>query len=151
MHELGSPQLDGQCSIESLQMADEGVVPEHPRGEGGMIGSARCEGSTAGHARIDVQVYWVPVILMNEEYAVGGREEMIKPGKILVELGGEGEGFLFRTLPVEEQVGWRTHLGYVEQLAQKGAKLPESDCRFPPGAESLTTCPGGERLLWRLC
>ena len=61
---------------------------------------------------------------------------MIKPGKILAELGGEGERTLFRALPegiqhpVEEQAGCRTHLGYVEQLAEKGVKLLESGSRL---------------------
>ena len=47
VHELWSPQLNGQCGIESLKVADEGVVPEYPRREGGMIGSTGCEGSAA--------------------------------------------------------------------------------------------------------
>ena len=45
-----------------------------------MLGSAHCEGSTAEHASIDVELYRVPVILVNEESAVGGGEEPIKPG-----------------------------------------------------------------------
>ena len=97
--ELRSPQLDGQCCIESLKVADEGVVPDYSRREDGMIGSAHCEGSTARHASIDVQMYRVPVILVNEECAIGGGEEMIKPGKILAEFGGEGEVSFFRALP----------------------------------------------------
>ena len=80
VHELRSPQLDGQWGIESLKVADEGVVPEYPRWEGGVIGSAHCEASAAGHASIDVQVYRVPVILVNEECAIGVSKEMIKPG-----------------------------------------------------------------------
>ena len=64
-----------------------------------MISSACCEGSTAGNARVNVEVYWVPVVLVNEESAVSGGEETIKPGNILVKLGGEGEGSLFRALP----------------------------------------------------
>ena len=70
--EVWGPQLDGQHGIESLEVADDGFVPEYPRREGGMIGSACCDGSAAGHASIDVEVYWVPVILVNEESAVGG-------------------------------------------------------------------------------
>ena len=80
VRELRSPQLDGQCSIESLEVADEGVVPEYPRCEGSVIGSACCEGSPAGHASVDVEVYSVPVILVNEESAISGGEEMTKPG-----------------------------------------------------------------------
>ena len=38
------------------------------------------DGFTGGHASVDVQVYQVPVILVNEESAVGGGEETIKPG-----------------------------------------------------------------------
>ena len=37
----------------------------------------------------------VPVILVDEECAIAGGEEMIKPGQILVELEGEGEVSLF--------------------------------------------------------
>ena len=74
VHEVRSPQLDGECGVESLQVADE-----YSRWEGGVIGSACCEGSAAGHASVDVQVYQVPVILVNEENAVGGSEEIIKP------------------------------------------------------------------------
>ena len=80
MHELWGPQLDGQCGVESLEVADAGVVPEYPRWEGSMIGSARHEGSAAGHASIDVELYRVPVILVNDESAVDGGEEPIKPG-----------------------------------------------------------------------
>ena len=61
-------------------MADEGVVQEYPRWEGGVIGSPCYESSAAGHASIDVQVCRVPVILVNEESAIGGGEEIIKPG-----------------------------------------------------------------------
>ena len=57
-----------------------GVVPEYPRWEGSMIGSSHCEGSAARHASIDVQVYRVPVMLVNEESAIGGGEKTIKPG-----------------------------------------------------------------------
>ena len=96
--ELRSPQLDDQCSIESLEMADEGVVPEYPRQEGDMVGFACCEGSAARHAGIDVQVYRVPLILVDAECDVCGGDKMIKPGKILTELGGEGEGSLFQAL-----------------------------------------------------
>ena len=78
--ELRSPQLDGQCGVESLEVADEEVVLEYPRWEGGVIGFAHCEGSAARHASVDVQVYWVPLILVNEENAIGGGQEMIKLG-----------------------------------------------------------------------
>ena len=103
-------------------MADEAGVSEYPSWESGMIGSARCEGSTAVHAGINVQVYRVPVILMDEECAVGGGDETIKPGEILAELRGEGKDpcyvhcLVFRVLSesihhlVEEQADWRTHL-----------------------------------------
>ena len=80
VRELWGLQLDGQCGIEGLEVADEGVVPEYPRRLGGIIGSARCEGSAAGHASVDVEGYQVPVILVNEESAIGGGEEPIKPG-----------------------------------------------------------------------
>ena len=45
-----------------------------------MVRSARCEGSAARHAGIDVELYQVPVILVNDESAIGGGEELIKPG-----------------------------------------------------------------------
>ena len=80
VHELWGPPLDGQCDFESLGVADEGVVPEYPRGEGSVIGSASHEGPVAGHASIDVELYWVAVILVNDECAVCGWEEPIKPG-----------------------------------------------------------------------
>ena len=80
VHELWGTQLDGQCVIESLEVADEGLVPEYPRREGSMVGSAHCEGSAARQASIDVELYWVPIILVNEERAVGGGKESIKPG-----------------------------------------------------------------------
>ena len=139
--EVRSPQLDGLCGIESFEMADEWFVSKYPGWEGGMVGSACCDGSTAGHVGVNVQVYRVSVVLVDEECAIGCGEEMIKPGKILAELRGEGERALFRALPegiqhpVEEQAGWRRHLGYIEQLAEKGAKLPESGRRL---ADSMT-------------
>ena len=80
VHKLWGPQLDGQCGVESLELADEGAVPEYPRREGSVIGSAYCEGSAAGPASIAVEVYRVPAILVNEESAVGCGEEPIKPG-----------------------------------------------------------------------
>ena len=61
-------------------MADEGVILKYPRRKGSMIDSACCEGSAARHASIDVEVYWVPVILVYMESAVGGGDEPIKPG-----------------------------------------------------------------------
>ena len=78
--ELWCPKLDGQCGVESLKVADEGVVLEYPRRDGTMIGSSHCEGSAAGHASVNVELYSVPVILVNEESAIGDGEELIKPG-----------------------------------------------------------------------
>ena len=63
VRKLWGPQLDGQCGVECLEVADEGVVPEYSRREGSMTGSASHEGSAAGHASIDVELYQVPVIL----------------------------------------------------------------------------------------
>ena len=68
VRELRSPQLDGQCGIESFEMADEGVVLQYPGQECGMIGSASCDGSAAGYAGINIQVNQVPVILGDEEW-----------------------------------------------------------------------------------
>ena len=53
---------------------------EYPRRKGGMVRSASHEGSTAGHAGIDVELYGMPVIVVNDESAIGGGEELIKPG-----------------------------------------------------------------------
>ena len=78
--DLWGPQLDVQCGIESLEVQDEGVVPESPRREGSIIDSASHEGSAAGHASINVELYRVLVILVNDESAVGGGEEPIKQG-----------------------------------------------------------------------
>ena len=117
-------------------MADEEVASQYPGRECGVIGSASCDGSTARHAGVDIQVNWLPVILVDEECAVGGGEEMFKPDQIFAELGGEGEVSLFQALlegiqhPVEEHAGWRTHLGHIEQLAEQGAKLPECGLRL---------------------
>ena len=72
VRELRSPQLDGQCGVESLEMADEGIVSKYPGCEDGMIGSSCCDGSTTGHAGVDVQVYQMPVVLVDEEHAIGG-------------------------------------------------------------------------------
>ena len=74
------PQLDGQCSIEDLDVADVVVVPEYPGRKGSVICSASCEGSAARCASIDIELYRVPVLLVNDESAVGGGEEPIEPG-----------------------------------------------------------------------
>ena len=74
------PQLDGQSSVESLEVTDGSVCLEYPRREGSVVCSGSCEGSAAGHAGIDVELYWVPVILLNDESAVCGGEEPIEPG-----------------------------------------------------------------------
>ena len=78
--ELWGPQLDRQCGVESLEVADGRVGPEYPKRKGGVVRSASCEGSAARHAGIDVELYQVPVILVNDESAVGGGEEPIEPG-----------------------------------------------------------------------
>ena len=72
-------------------MADKGFVSEATEREDGVVGSACCEGSAARHTSIDVEWYCVPVVLVNEEIAVGGGEEMIEPSQILAELGREGD------------------------------------------------------------
>ena len=79
MCKLGSPQLDGPSGIESLEVTNGRVSPEYPRREGTMVCSASCEGSTARHAGVDVELYRVPVILMNDASAIIGGEELIKP------------------------------------------------------------------------
>ena len=80
MCELGSPWLDSQSGVASLEVTNGRVALEYPRREGSMICSASCEGSAARHAGIDVEVYRVPVIQMNDEHAICGGEEPIKPG-----------------------------------------------------------------------
>ena len=80
VHKLWGPQLDGQCGDESLEVADGVVVPEYPWRKGSMIRFASYEGSAARHASIDVELYQVPVILVNDESAIGGGEEPIEPG-----------------------------------------------------------------------
>ena len=73
---LCGPHLDGQHCIDSLEMADGGgVVLEYPRWEGSVIRSTSGEGSTAGHAGIDVELYRVPVLLVNDESSINGGEE----------------------------------------------------------------------------
>ena len=61
-------------------MADGGIVPVYNRWKGSVIHFAICEGSAAGYAGIDVELYHVPVILVNDESAISGREELIKLG-----------------------------------------------------------------------
>ena len=61
-------------------MADGRVGPKYPKRKGGMVHSASCEGSAARHVGIDVELYWVPVILVNDESAIDGGEEPSKPG-----------------------------------------------------------------------
>ena len=78
--ELGSPQLDGPSGIESLEVTNGRVAPEYPRREGSMVHSASCEGSSARHAGVYVELDWVPAILMNDEGAICCGEESIKPG-----------------------------------------------------------------------
>ena len=92
---LGSQQLDGQSGIESLKVTHGRVAPEYPRREVSMVGSATCEGSTARHAGIDVELDRVPAILMNDEGAIRGGGEPIKPGYVLSKLRGESEGSFF--------------------------------------------------------
>ena len=85
---LRSPQLDGQSSIESLEVTNWRVAPKYPRREGSMVRSARCEGSTDRHAGIDVELDWVPTILMKNEGAMHDGEEPIKRGLVLSKLMG---------------------------------------------------------------
>ena len=57
--------------------------------EGSMIPSATCEGSAAGHASIDVELYWVPVTLVNDECAISGGKERSNQARSLQNSGGE--------------------------------------------------------------
>ena len=54
-----------------------GVVREYPGRKGGMVSYAI---SAAGHASIDVELYWVSFLLVNYECTIGGGEELIEPG-----------------------------------------------------------------------
>ena len=45
-----------------------------------MVHSVSWEGSTARHAGVDGKLDRVPAVLMNDEGAIHGREEPIKPG-----------------------------------------------------------------------
>ena len=78
--EHGSPQLDGKNGIESLKVTNGRVAPEYPGRESSMVLSASCEGSTTRHAGIDLELSRVPAILMNDEGAIRGGKEMVKPG-----------------------------------------------------------------------
>ena len=80
MWELWGPQLDDQSGVESLGVTDGRVGPEYPGRKGSVFTSASCEGSTAGPSGIDVELYRVPVILVNDESDVRGGEESIEPG-----------------------------------------------------------------------
>ena len=77
--ELWCPQVDGQSYIERLEVTDRRVGPEYPRRKGSMVRSASCEGSTARHAGINVELYRVPVILVNDESVIHVGEEPIDP------------------------------------------------------------------------
>ena len=58
--ELGSTQVDGQSSIESLEVKNGRVAPEYAGREGNMVHSASCEGTTARHADVDIDLDRVP-------------------------------------------------------------------------------------------
>ena len=60
-----------------------GLAKSIPRREGSVVRSASCDGSAARYASIDVELYRVPVILMNDESSVGGREEPIELARSL--------------------------------------------------------------------
>ena len=78
--ELGSPQLDGQSSFESLEVTNERVAPDYTGRKSSMLCSASCKGSTARLADVDVELEQVPAILMNDEGSIHCGEEMVKPG-----------------------------------------------------------------------
>ena len=77
---LGCPQLDGQRSIESLEVTNGGVAAEYAGRECSMVCSASCECSAVRHVGINVKLDRVPVILMNDESAIHGGEVTVKPG-----------------------------------------------------------------------
>ena len=78
--ELGSPQLDGNSGIETLEVTHVRVFPAYTGRVCSMVHSASCEGSTAKHAGINVELDRIAAILMNDESATHGGEEPVKPG-----------------------------------------------------------------------
>ena len=68
--------------VESLEVTDGLAALEYPRMECSMVRSASCEGSSARHAGTDVELYCVPVIMVNDESAICGGEELIEPCRL---------------------------------------------------------------------
>ena len=66
---------------------------------------------------------------MDEDDAISGGQEVVKPGQVFFELRGKGERASNWGWPQgvehpdEEEMGLRTDLGYVEQFAQQGAEI----------------------------
>ena len=71
---------------------------------------------------------------MDEENAISGQQEMVKPGQALFEICGDGDRASSWALPqdvehpVEEKVALRANLGYIEQFAQQGAEIMSVGC-----------------------
>ena len=98
MGKLGSPQLDGHSGDESLYTR-WGVVMEYAGREGSVVGSTSHDGSTSRHAGVNVELHWSPAILVYDDSAINGGEEMVKPGQVLPELRGADDIPYFRALP----------------------------------------------------
>ena len=64
----------------SLEVTNGTFAPEYPRREVSIVCSASCEASTDRDAGINVELDQVPAIVMNDEGAIHGGEEPIKPG-----------------------------------------------------------------------
>ena len=124
MCELWSLQLDGQSGIESIEVTKWRVASEYPRREGSMIGYDSCDGSAARRAGIYVELDRVPAILMNDEGAINGGEELIKPGQVLSKLRGEGEGSFFSALPEGVQHSVEEFCWGVDRLKRHTAIFP---------------------------
>ena len=160
--ELWGPQFDGQSGIESLEVTDGRVGLEYPGRKGSMICSVNYEGSAARHAGIDVKLYQVPLILVNDESAIRSGEVPIEPGQVLAKLRGEGEEALFRALPEGFLASYCGTGGLVDTLVRHTATCP-GVCEDPgerlwicwtndePRAGSLSTFPGGGRQSWQVC
>ena len=59
-------------------MGGWGVVVEYAWRKSRMVGATSCDGSTSGHAGINVELYQSPTVLVYYESAISGREEMVK-------------------------------------------------------------------------
>ena len=83
MHNVGSPEFDGDSGIKGLQMANGAGLAKYAWSEGGMIGILRGESTTSRHTGIDVEQNWGPALPMDEEDAISVGQEVVKPVQVL--------------------------------------------------------------------